>query len=203
MVSLQWIFYTMIIFFALIGSLRGWQREVLALTGLIASIAALNQFGYSFISNAVAGFTFRAVPLTEAEVQQAFFRAQAVFHCLIAFFSYQVVARLAEGVAGNRFGDRMREGFQKRFIGAFIGAVNGYLLVGGLWSFLEFELTPTGYVQRALGTGYAFDPSIITRPAMEVGDMGFVQYLPLALIGPNLWLLFFFVAFFVVIIALI
>ncbi|MBK8431383.1 MAG: CvpA family protein [Chloroflexi bacterium] len=203
MVSLQWIFYMMIIFFALVGSLRGWQREVLALTGLIASIAALNQFGYAFINNLVNGFTFTETPLDSTQLEQAFFRAQLIFHCTIAFFSYQVVAKLAEGVAGNRFGDRMREGFQRRFIGAILGAVNGYLVIGGIWSFLEFQLTPTGYVQRALNTPYPFDANLIVRPLMDATNMGVVQYLPLALIGPNLWLLFFFVAFFIVIIALI
>lgn len=199
MLSLEWIFYLMVIFFALIGSLRGWQREVLALTGLIASIAALNQFGYTFVSS-VNGLTGAVDDLA---IRQNFFRVQAIFHCTVAFFSYQVVARLANTVSGGRLGDRMRGAFQQRFIGAILGALNGYLLIGGLWSFLEFELRPEGYIQLPLGQPYPFAEEIITRPLFNAGDMGVINYLPIALIGPNLWLLFFFVAFFIVIIALV
>lgn len=199
MLSLAWIFYLLIVFFALIGSLRGWQREVLALTGLIASIAALNQFGYTFV-NSVNNLTGAVDDLT---IRQNFFRIQAIFHCTVAFFSYQVVARLANSVSGGRLGDRVRGAFQQRFIGAVLGALNGYMLVGGLWSFLEFELRPEGYVQLPLGQPYPFSEEIIIRPLINVSEISVVNYLPIALIGPNLWLLFFFVAFFIVIIALV
>lgn len=197
MISLQWIFYLMIIFFALVGSIRGWQREVLALTGLIASIAALNQFGYTIVSN-ISNLTGI---IDELARQQRFFQIQAIFHCTIAFFSYQVVARLADTVSGGKLGDRAREGFQRRFIGSIIGAINGYLLVGGLWSFLEFRLIDTGYIRLPVGDPYPFAETVITRP--DVTTVVVVDYLPLALISPTFWLLFFFVAFFVVIVALV
>ncbi len=45
MISLQFIFFFMIIFFSMIGYMRGWQREVISLTGLIGAIAMLVQFG--------------------------------------------------------------------------------------------------------------------------------------------------------------
>ena len=233
MVSLEWIFYMMIIFFALVGSLRGWQREVLAMTGLIASIAALNQFGYRFIDALVRIAPTEQATQAGVELERAYFYGQLIFHCTVAFFSYQVVARLAEGAAGNRFGDKMREGFQRRFIGAIIGSFNGYLLIGTIWSFLEFKLTAEGYVQRLFGEGYPFDQAVIRRPDALISipnpatctnildvnqlyqlsitaaheacriDLGAVPYLPLALANPNIWLLLFFIAFFIVIVALI
>lgn len=200
MISLQWMFYLMVIFFALVGSIRGWQREVLALTGLIASIAALNQFGFVIVTN-IANLTGAADDLM---LQQRFFQVQAIFHCTIAFFSYQVVARLADTVSGGKLGERAREGFQRRFIGSIVGAFNGYLLVGGLWSFLEFRLSANGYVPLGVGEPYPFSEQIIIRPELtESVSTTVVQYLPIAVIGPNLWLLFFFVAFFIVIIALV
>jgi hypothetical protein len=173
------------------------------MTGLIASIAALNQFGYRFIDALVRITPTEQTIQAGVELQQAYFYGQLIFHCTIAFFSYQVVARLAEGAAGNRFGDKVREGFQRRFIGAIIGAFNGYLLVGGIWSFLEHRLTQNGYEPLPLGEPYPFPVELITRPIMTADSMGIVNYLPLSFINPNLWLLLFFVAFFIVIVALI
>lgn len=200
MISLEWVFFMLVIFFALIGSIRGWQREVLAMAGLIGSIAALTQFGYRFV-NLLAGF----LPITNTEVtpevfqQRQFFAIQAFFICTIAFFSYQVVAKLAERGGGGNRGDQLREGFQKRFIGGILGAFNGYLLWGSLWCFLEFDLTSGGYIRRPFGD-YVFDSGVITPPPTG-GSI--VEWLPLALIGSNMWLLLFFITFFIVIIALV
>jgi hypothetical protein len=127
---------------------------------------------------------------------------QAIFHSTIAFFSYQVVARIANQTLGGRLGDRLRAGLEKRVVGAMLGAINGYLFMGGLWGFLEYELTQTGYVRLPEGVPYAFDPTVIARP---IGDASaaILNYLPLGIISPTWWLILFFIAFFVVIIALI
>jgi uncharacterized membrane protein required for colicin V production len=202
MVSLQFVFYFMIIFFALIGYLRGWQREVIALTGLIASIAALIQFGDS-ITRLIGSFAGGQQGVIDPfAVRRQQFWIQAIFHSLIAFFSYQVVARLAEQATGGRLGERMRADLEKRILGAIIGAINGYLVIGGLWGFLEYQITEVGYVQLPLGEPYPFDPSVIVRPvtgtAMEIANV-----LPMGLFSPTLWLILFFASFFIVIIALI
>ena len=41
MISRAIIFWIMVVFFSLIGYLRGWQKEAIALSGLIASVAVL------------------------------------------------------------------------------------------------------------------------------------------------------------------
>jgi len=203
-VSLQIMFWALVLFFTVVGYLRGWQREVIALTGLIASLAALSQFGYE-IGNAVNSILG---PGSAADIVDYFalrrqqFWVQAIFHTTIAFFSYQVVARLAEQALGGRLGERLRASLERRIIGALIGATNGYLFVGGLWSFLEYELTQTGYVRLPEGVPYAFDPGIIMRPMGDASAF-MINYLPVGIISPTWWLIFFFLAFFVVIIALI
>lgn len=201
MLSIRVIFWLMVIFFALIGYLRGWPKEVIALTGLIASIAALSQFGYQMVAlvGAVTGDTNLGADLMAVRRQQ--FWIQAIFHVAIAFFSYQGVPRLASTVSGGRLGDRARAGVEKKVLGAVIGALNGYLVIGGLWSFLEYQLTPTGYIPLAPGESYAFDMSIMTRPIAEASML--IDYLPLGFLSPTWWLLLFFGAFFLVIIALI
>lgn len=205
MISLEWMFYLLISFFAVVGALRGWQREVIALAGLIGSIAALNQFGFVLVEIGTRLVDFVGRSPDTADIfflEKRQFWVQFSFHIVIAFFSYQVIARLADNAAGNRFGDRIRIGFQRRFIGGILGLMNGYLLIGTLWAFLEYRLSPIGYERLPIGEPYAFAPDVITRPLYDPA-FDIASWLPFGLINPNVWLLMFFIAFFVVIIALI
>jgi uncharacterized membrane protein required for colicin V production len=201
-ISLQFLFLFMIVFFALIGYLRGWQREVIALSGLIAAIAALIQFGDS-ITRLVGALTGGANVIDPYAIRRQQFWIQAVFITIIGFFSYQVVARLADQAMGGRLGERLRGGLEKRILGALIGTINGYLLIGSLWGFLEYQITSLGYVQLPPGEPYPFDPSVIVRPVADASAAAIANILPMGMFSPTIWLLFFFISFFVVIIALI
>ena len=204
MISLEWIFYLMMIFFALIGAIRGWQREVIAISGLTGSIAMLNSFGYRIVL--LGNFVVQSVNTSGVNDQIAMekqsFWIQFVFHIMIAFFSYQVIARLADNKPKGRVGDRLRIGFQQRFIGGCIGLINGYLVIGGLWGFLEYQLTVSGYQRWPAGIEYLFAPTVI-RPLVDPNALDLGSYLPFGMFGPGMWLIFFFVSFFIVIIALI
>jgi uncharacterized membrane protein required for colicin V production len=205
MISLQIMFYIFVAFFAFIGYMRGWEREVIALTGLIASLAALNQFGYIVLTRLPLVQTPLAGEDPTLVLLRNQFWLQASVHVVVAFFSYQVVARLAGNVRGGKLGERLRANLENRFVGGVIGGVNGYLLVGGLWSFLEYRLTETGYERLPQEfTRYAFDLDIITRPAFDSAAWRLCEHLPLGAVdNPTWWLVFFFVAFFIVIVALI
>lgn len=204
MVSLTFVFWFMVVFFTLIGYLRGWQREVIALSGLIASLAALVQFGDSItrLVGALTG-TIQAAANDPMAFRRQQFWIQAIFHSAIAFSSYQVVARLADQATGGRLGERLRSGLERRIVGALIGAMNGYLAIGGLWGFLEYQITDVGYVQLPPGQPYPFDPSVIVRPAADAAAMALAGNLPMGLFSPTVWLVLFFVSFFIVIVALI
>ena len=204
MISLAIIFWIMVVFFSLIGYLRGWQKEAIAVSGLIASVAVLQQFGYELVTLIGAATISPDNLLADPNYQlKQQFWIQVVFHAVTAFFSYQVVARLADNVTGGRIGERLRANLEKRIVGALLGLVNGYLLVGGLWSFLEYQVTQVGYQPLAPGVAYVFDPTVVARPLLDTSAMELVSYLPLGVFTPTIWLLFFFIAFFVVIIALI
>ena len=204
MVSLHFVFWFMVIFFALIGYMRGWQREVIALSGLVASLAALVQFGDT-ITRLIGGLTgtVQINPADPLAFQRQQFWIQTIFHATIAFFSYQVVARLAEQRAGGGLAERLRGGLERRIVGAMIGAVNGYLTIGSIWGFLEYQITNLGYVQLQPGQSYPFDPSVIVRPVASSAASALASMLPMGLFSPNVWLILLFVSFFVVLIAVI
>ncbi|WP_420629936.1 CvpA family protein [Candidatus Leptofilum sp.] len=190
MLSLGSLFWLMILFFAIIGSLRGWTREVIATSGLILSLFAINQFGNLFLGIVPSG---GAIP---PERQRFYYLA--ILHLLIAFFSYQGPA-----FAGSRFGERLRvrDTFQDKLLGLIVGALNGYLIIGSLWSFLEYRIQAPGQWIRLLDNEfYPFDPAVLVRPNVA-GELGtLMTRLPLPLLEPYLPFLVVIVFLFVIIV---
>jgi uncharacterized membrane protein required for colicin V production len=189
MLSLGTLFWLMILFFGIIGSLRGWTREVIATSGLILSLFAINQFGNLFLGLAPTGGA------VSPERQRFYYLA--ILHLIIAFFSYQGPA-----FAGTRFGERLRvrDNFQDKLLGLIVGALNGYLIVGSLWSFLEYRVQADGsWIQLAIGEFYPFEPTILVRPDLvEFGSL--MGRLPLPLLSPYLPFLVVIVFLFVIIV---
>ena len=204
MVSLTIMFWFLIGLFTVVGYMRGWRREVIALTSLIASIAALSQFGLEIISlsNLLLGRSSEVVVIDPSAELRLQFWIQAGFHSTIAFFGYQVLVRIADQAARGKLGERVRANLERRLIGSLVGAINGYLLVGGIWGFLEYQITDSGYVQLPMGVAYAFDANYVQRPFTEEA-LNLMSYLPLGVISSTFWLVLFFVAFIFIIIALI
>lgn len=203
MINLFLGFAMSVLLFAMIGYMRGWQKEVIALSGLVGIIAVLQQFGFEIVSflkiTPAEGVTLEEI----AEIRRQQILIQSIFFLIIVFFSYQFVTRLADTATGGRLGERLRSGFESKIIGMFAGALNGYLVIGGLWSFLEYLPVPGGYEQLMPGAQYSFDPNLIMRPAIDTFALAFTEFLPLGMFNPTLWLILFFVAFFVVIVALV
>jgi hypothetical protein len=105
------------------------------------------------------------------------------------FFAYQTpgtAARLSEG----RLWSNRREGLQERLLGFIIGGVNGYLVFGSAWYYLD-------------ATGYPFAP-YITAPAPGSPSAAMVQSLPLIfLVQGNLLTILVIVLFLFVIVAMV
>lgn len=204
MISISLFFWFMVGFFALIGYLRGWQREVIAFSGLVASIALLSQFGDDLTRLVGAFVTARNSDLDpQSALMRQRFWIQALFHALVAFFSYQVVARIANQATGGRLSERLRANLEKQILGALIGAFNGYLFIGGLWGFLEYRLTDSGYAQLGPNELYPFGADLLTRPIGDAAAATLAAFLPQGVFSPTIWLILFFVSFFFVLVALI
>lgn len=186
MISLFWLFWIMIALFALVGTLRGWSKEVIAMAGLILSLFAIRQFGWPLVRLLGAQDEVLTVQLRQQ------FVVLGSIHLIIAFFSYQGVLLVRNRLSG-------RERLQERLLGMGVGAVNGYFLVGALWSFLEYQATAEGFIRLPQGVLYAFDP-YITRPlAYTPFEELFITHLPLPWLGPYLPILVVIIFLFVII----
>ena len=160
MVSLLFIFWMYVILFAVIGGMRGWAKEILVTFSVILAI---------FIISVLERF----VPfIRDAIVGTARFWIRTVIMLALVFFGYQGpnIPRLA---ANNRF---VRERLQDILLGIFLGAINGFLIFGTIWFFLNeaqypFDLisapdtnTPVG--QAALNMIKLLPPAWLGAPSI-------------------------------------
>src|SRR5512139_2518908 len=123
MIYLNFIFYCFVILFAVIGAMRGWAKEM-----MVTASAILALFIITVLETYVKGVSQSfAEPGSTAQ-----FWMRVSIIAVLAFFGYQT-PNLPK-VGGERFA---RERFQDSLLGIFLGALNGYLIVGSIWYFLS------------------------------------------------------------------
>lgn len=177
MISLVTILWIMIGFFAVIGMQRDWTREVIATAGLILALFTINQF-MPFLFQALGNYN---QPFTETIWRREIFVLSGTL-LFIAFISYA-----GPTVAGSRLAQRLRirDSVQDKFLGLIVGAVNGYLMVGTLLSFLENRITPEGWLPTTPAP-YPFSNTVLIRT--ESID-AISSYLPIPLLTQNPFIL--------------
>jgi hypothetical protein len=144
MVSLVFVFWLFVILGAIIGTLRGWAKELLVTVSVILGI---------FIINVLENFVIFLSSFYEQGGPASVFGTRAAIILLLAFFGYQTphFRFLTRGA--------VREKLQDSILGFFIGCLNGYLIIGSLWFYLDaagypfdFILAPTDpRVQSVIG----------------------------------------------------
>lgn len=120
MVNLIYIFWMYVILFAVIGAMRGWAKELLVSFSVILALA-LNHL------------LRRYVPMIVILPQnsESLFWIRTWITVALVYFGYQTVG--VERLAGKA----RKEKLQDALFGAVMGGVNGYLVVGTVWSFLH------------------------------------------------------------------
>ena len=160
MVSLIFLFWMYVILFAVIGGMRGWAKEILVTFSVILAIFIISvlELFVPFVRDALTG------------IAQFWFRS-AILIALV-FFGYQGpnIPRLA---GTNRF---VRERLQDILLGIFLGAVNGFLIFGSFWYFMDMAKYPfaliaapdstTALGQAALAMIKYLAPSWLGAPAI-------------------------------------
>ena len=165
-------------FFATIGYLHGAYREFVATTGIILGLFLLTEFSWTI--NAVVGrgdASFR-------------FIVDVILLTAFTFFAYQQAPTVF--VPSRYRGSRGRanlpkyDNWQQRFMGAGLGAFNGYLIVGSLWYFMDQLEYPMS--------------SLVSMPLLGSPSAEFVNKLPLVWLQQNDLLLFLVMGLFLLII---
>jgi uncharacterized membrane protein required for colicin V production len=131
MVSLTALFWVLVGLFAIIGAMRGWAKEILVAFSVILAL---------FLINLLETY----VPILKIDSQistttRLWIRLSIVG--FLTFFGYQ--SSNLRLLAGTRFA---REKFQDALLGFILGALNGYLIFGTIWFFLDFANYPYDFI---------------------------------------------------------
>jgi len=122
MMSLAYVFYIFVVLAMIIGAMRGWAKELLVIFSAVLGLFIIMVFqNYVGIYNSII---LNGAPTTE-------FWIRTVIMVMMAFFGYQT-PKISRLQAAAR-----REQARDMLLGAVFGAVNGYLIIGSIWSFLD------------------------------------------------------------------
>lgn len=159
MVSLGFFFFFLVALFAIIGAMRGWAKELLVTFSVVLSVFIINVLE-RYVPAVASTF---AQPGTTVQ-----FWMRTLILLILVFFGYQTpnLPRLA----GARF---VRERLQDTLLGLFLGAINGYLVVGTIWLYLHQANYPYPYITPPV-------------PGTELGDaaLAMLEWLPPTWMGP-------------------
>jgi len=168
MMPLDAFFILMLGLFAIIGGMRGWVKELLVTFSVF--LGHFVEYIIVFILPKIdllgdVPFAQAATAEAEAAVQgnKSWFYIRTLLFVVIVAFGYATTS-----ISTKLGGQARKEKFQDTLLGIFLGLINGYLVVGSLWGFLD-QLGYEGVLR-------------ITAPTNE-GVLNFVStYLP------NVWL---------------
>jgi len=121
MVNLIYIFWMYVILFAVIGAMRGWAKELLVSFSVILALA-LNYLLRKYIP------MIKDLQLDSTSL----FWIRTWITLALVYFGYQTVATF-----GALSGKARKEKLQDALFGGVMGAVNGYLVIGTLWAYLD------------------------------------------------------------------
>ncbi|MBK8022090.1 MAG: CvpA family protein [Chloroflexi bacterium] len=154
MIQLSALMWTMAVFFAMIGYLRGWNRELISTAGIVLGLFALFQF-----DTLLRGVLLANVPRDQV------FLVQSVFFIIIVYFAYQERAIIGPG----RRRDEGRDELQNKILGSLLGFVNGYLIWGSIWYFLDINEYPLAPQVIAPSPGSPSDQARNILPLVLLG----------------------------------
>lgn len=181
MLSLTTAFWVLVFLFAIVGMMRGWTKEIVVTASVILALFTINQLMSPLF--AFIGWDNNVTPPPEIRRWQFFL--MSAFLLLLAFIGYQ-----GPTLARSRVGERLtrRDNLQDKLLGFFVGTLNGWLIVGSIWSFLEYKIvSANNWVRYTPDVPYPFDPTRIVRPAPELATI--VDNLPIPVLTQSPYIL--------------
>jgi uncharacterized membrane protein required for colicin V production len=119
-VSLTFVFWMMVVLFGVIGAMRGWAKE------LLVSFSVILALTFTTLLQNYIPYIRDILPKDGTTI----FWIRTSLLLTLVVFGYQTpnIPKFA--------GKFTRERLQDALLGIFLGAINGYLIVGTLWFFL-------------------------------------------------------------------
>ena len=153
MIELVALLVVMTILWGVFGFFRGLNRELIATAGVILAMFTLFQFDSLLRNTLLGGISADQV-----------FLIQTVIFLVIVFFAYQT-----RTFFGRDVGRDGRDQSQNSVLGALVGALNGYLIWGTIWYFMDINEYPLSPWIIAPSPGSASDQATAALPLVFLG----------------------------------
>ena len=159
MMSLVYVFWMLVVIFAIIGLLRGWVKETLVAFSVILALT-LNHVLRKYIP----------IVSTLPDDSTQLFWIMALVVVALVFFGYQTVA-----LVPHLQSKATRERLQDALFGLIVGGVNGYLIAGSILYYIaqtNFQVFP-GVIDPPSGPAADAFQSLMTYAAPHLfGEPG-------------------------------
>ncbi len=123
MIPIFTVFGCLLVFFALVGSLRGAAKELIVTFSVILAL---------FVEHVLRTYVPFVREALNSMPETSLFYTRAILFLVITVFGYAstpLATKLGAKLVGEHFRDRL--------LGFFLGAINGFLVVGTVLSFLD------------------------------------------------------------------
>jgi len=161
MLAIQTVFWMLVIVFSVIGAMRGWAKEVVAAAGIVLGLFAIETFDAPL----------RRFLAAQPDMTRQFLLQLAIFVAFV-FFAYQG-PRLVRLVARSGEITRSNETIRDSLLGLVMGALNGYLIAGTIWYYLD-------------RFNYPFPADFMLPPAVDSPAYALLGYMPPVWLKPFL-----------------
>lgn len=149
MMSLVYVFWMYVIVFAVIGMMRGWAKELLVSFSVILALALSLVLKTYIIKDRLADTSIE------------WFWVRLLILLALVYFGYQTVASIPHLASKAN-----RERLQDALFGLFLGAINGYFIIGSVlfyldaaqYPFPDIVSAPTGTLLATINSMMAYMP---------------------------------------------
>ena len=121
MMSILYVFWSYVIVFAVIGLLRGWAKELLVSFSVILALA---------VSVVLRAYVPIVSKYQDGDIE--LFWIQTIILGALVYFGYQTVA-----LVPHLQSKATRERLQDALFGLILGAINGYLIAGSVFFYMD------------------------------------------------------------------
>jgi uncharacterized membrane protein required for colicin V production len=141
MLPLEVVFGLLLVIWGLVGLVRGFAQEIGSTIAIVLGMTILRTFGPMIIGffNKFAGkLVSMSIPVAQSVPAGTNPFCASASQQQFMFYALIFVAIVFMGYAGDTFSIRQKVGgMAGNILGLFVGLVNGYLIFGDLWYFLQ------------------------------------------------------------------
>jgi len=164
MVPMHTFFLVMAVFFALVGSLRGWAKEILVAFSVL--VVLFVEHVLTTMVPPIRDLWNALQPMNRCWIQLVFFLAIVI----TGYASPTMVKRVSEKTEG--------EGVANFLLGFSLGLLNGLLIVGTLWFYVDAAYHGVPENQRAVQQVVDESGRTVTEVTYQPGAEGFAGIRP-------------------------